>query len=182
MSAQHIYHRAFAWAAAISLWAYAVYSARLGQVFLPMHHGRRNVVAPLWSDDLAWMSVGGFPAWALMAAMVVAGLGLILLPAPAPTQGIWEKQAKREAMAKRCLLVSGGLVALGLLLGFVLTIGTIRPTRDVRQIQEQVRQERVVQARFGSTKALWGGLGSVLLVGLLIDLGLRHRAGRQRAA
>ena len=180
MSPRAIYHRAFAAAVALSLWAHAIYCAGLGRVFLPMRYGTGRVFpAPLWSDDRYWMSVDGIGGYMLMAAMLVAGIGMLLLPTPAPTQDIWLKQAKREAAAKAMLLTGAGLFALGIVLHFVLGLSSSPPAgQTVQQIQQAVQQDRQIRERFEAAKAIWGVLGSVLVIGLLIDLFLRYPAGR----
>jgi hypothetical protein len=179
MSFRTLYHRAFAVAVALSLWAYAIYCASLGRVFLPMRYGTRNVIAPMWSQDRYWMSLDGVGGYMLMAAMLIAGIGMFLLPAPAPTQEAWLKQAKREAMAKAMLLTGAGLVILGIVLQFGLSLASGPPAgQTLQQIQQAAQQDGLIRERFEATKGIWGLLSSVLLAGLLIDLFLRYRAGK----
>ena len=95
MNWQTAYHRLFAVALGLSLWAYAAYCFDLGRFFVPA-----RTAMPPWSAQRHWHGIEGPGGYACMAALIFAGAGLLVLPAPPRTQERYLREARFEAAAK----------------------------------------------------------------------------------
>lgn len=183
MDWRDVYHRVFALAVAVSLTAYAVLCFRMGSFHLPLRHANARIGSvPPWSPDRQWASIGGAGGYVCMLALLATAAGMLVLPAPASTQEQWQKEAKYAAAAKALLLAAGALLGLGIVLAVFAGSGLSPAPSDatVQQIQQWGRQRTATLHQFDSAQFVCGIVFSVLLVGLLVDMYLRYRAGRER--
>jgi hypothetical protein len=158
--------------------SYAVFSAVIGALYLPLRSGIAAFM-PIWSRERTWAFFDGPDCIVLSLALLLIAMSVFIRPVAGTPHWNDAPAARRESSSRLLLRLGVGLFLLGLILWIPLTAHDPVPA-TVESIRAAIRAERSRDAIFHASQPWWGVILTVSIAALLTDLVLCHRSEHRR--